>query len=131
MNLYPFACNIFSEHSYHYPSFPSITSGLDGYSIAGIGPSADSVDAVLEVCGVRAVLEAGVRFLRPGGMYVLVGLVHPDSRLDITAESIIRKCLTIKGKIFLCNLKCFPHLFVLLDTICLAVYFFLCTLILL
>jgi hypothetical protein len=28
----------------------------------------------------------------------LVGLVHPDSRLDVTGEIIIRKCLTIQGR---------------------------------
>jgi threonine dehydrogenase-like Zn-dependent dehydrogenase len=36
--------------------------------------------------------------LRTGGSLVLVGLVHPDSDLaGISAESIIRKCLTIVG----------------------------------
>jgi threonine dehydrogenase-like Zn-dependent dehydrogenase len=54
-------------------------------------------DVVLEACGVSSVVSDGVRALCPGGMYILVGLVHPDSKLDITAEQIIRKCLTIKG----------------------------------
>ncbi|EDO45577.1 predicted protein [Nematostella vectensis] len=58
----------------------------------------NSIDTVIEVCGVRQVLSEGIRVLRPGGTYVLVGMVHPDSRLDmVTAEQIIRKCLTIKG----------------------------------
>lgn len=36
--------------------------------------------------------------LKPGGLYIFVGMVHPHSRLDITGEQIIRKCLTIKGE---------------------------------
>lgn len=35
--------------------------------------------------------------LKPGGVYLLLGMVHPHSKLDITGEQIIRKCLTIKG----------------------------------
>ena len=39
-----------------------------------------------------------MRVIKPGGTYVLTGMVHPDSQLDVTAEQIIRKCLTIHGK---------------------------------
>ena len=45
-------------------------------------------------------ITEGIKLLRPGGVYVLVGMVHPDSELDITGEQIIRKCITIKGKTF-------------------------------
>ncbi|XP_042868516.1 5-exo-hydroxycamphor dehydrogenase-like [Penaeus japonicus] len=57
----------------------------------------DSVDVVIEVCGNKNVIPQGVRALRTGGTYVLLGLVHPDSKMDITAYSIIQKCLTIVG----------------------------------
>ena len=40
----------------------------------------------------------GIKLLRPGGVYVLAGMVHPDSKLNLTAEQIIRKCITVKGK---------------------------------
>jgi len=43
------------------------------------------------------VIVEGIELLRPGGHYQLVGLVHPDSRLELTGETIIRKCLTIQG----------------------------------
>jgi putative phosphonate catabolism associated alcohol dehydrogenase len=56
-----------------------------------------TVDAVIEATGSAAVIAEGVNLLRPGGHYQLVGLVHPDSRLDVTGEVIIRKCLTIQG----------------------------------
>jgi putative phosphonate catabolism associated alcohol dehydrogenase len=56
-----------------------------------------SVDAVIEAAGRAEVIAEGIELLRPGGRYQLVGLVHPDSRLDLTGETIIRKCLTIQG----------------------------------
>jgi hypothetical protein len=36
--------------------------------------------------------------LKPGGIYLFIGMVHPHSQLNITGEQIIRKCLMIKGK---------------------------------
>ena len=54
-------------------------------------------DVVLEVAGVKELIPQGMDLLRPGGEYVLVGLVHPDSDLGITGEQIIRKCVNIKG----------------------------------
>jgi len=56
-----------------------------------------SVDAVIETAGKAGVIAEGIELLRPGGRYQLVGLVHPDSRLELTGEIIIRKCLTIQG----------------------------------
>ena len=52
----------------------------------------------LQVCGFPGVIPDGIRLLRTGGLYVLAGMVHPNSNLDITGEQIIRKCVTIKGK---------------------------------
>lgn len=59
--------------------------------------STGSVDAVFEVCGNKEVVSQGVRALREGGTYVLVGLVHPDSHLLVTAQALILKCLTVVG----------------------------------
>jgi putative phosphonate catabolism associated alcohol dehydrogenase len=56
-----------------------------------------SVDAVLEATGHPEVVPDGIRLLRPGGHYGFVGMVHPDSRLDLTGETIVRKCLTLRG----------------------------------
>ncbi len=55
------------------------------------------VDAVFEVAGVKQLVAQGLELLRCGGFYALVGLVHPDSDLGITAEQVIRKNLTIRG----------------------------------
>lgn len=57
----------------------------------------DSVDVVFEVCGNKDGLPQGVRALRVGGTYVLIGLVHRDSRMNILAQTVITKCLTLIG----------------------------------
>jgi putative phosphonate catabolism associated alcohol dehydrogenase len=57
----------------------------------------DGVDAVLEVAGAAALVPAGIHLLRPGGFYGFVGMVHPQTQLDLTGEQVIRKCLTIFG----------------------------------
>lgn len=59
--------------------------------------TSDGVDAIFEVAGVKELIPQGLKLLRPGGEYILAGLVHPDSQLNITAEQIIRKCISIKG----------------------------------
>jgi threonine dehydrogenase-like Zn-dependent dehydrogenase len=56
-----------------------------------------TVDLVLEVTGSSAVIPDGVRALRPGGHYVWAGMVHPETRLDLTGEAVLRKCLTVRG----------------------------------
>lgn len=56
------------------------------------------VDVVVEMSGARSVLKEGVNLLRHGGHYAFCGMVHPDSQLStLTGETIIRKCLTIRG----------------------------------
>ena len=58
----------------------------------------DGVDAVLEMAGEAAVVPEGLRVLRTGGVYVFVGMVHPDTALPgVTGEQIVRKCLTLRG----------------------------------
>ncbi|CAF1450565.1 unnamed protein product [Adineta steineri] len=57
----------------------------------------NKIDVMVEVCGVSEVVNDGIRLLKPGGIYLFLGMVHPHSVLNITGEQIIRKCLTIKG----------------------------------
>ena len=63
--------------------------------IAAAAPN--GVDAVLEVAGVSALIPEGLHYLRPGGYYAFVGMVHPNTALDLSGEQIIRKCLHIRG----------------------------------
>ncbi len=69
----------------------------DGAIQAILDGTDEGVDAVFEVAGIKQLVPEGLKLLRPGGDYILVGLVHPDSDLGITAEQIIRKCIRIKG----------------------------------
>ena len=71
--------------------------GTPMLSTDGTPLEAGSVDAVIEVSGSAAAVADGVRWLRPGGHYAIAGLVHPDSALHLTGETLIRKCLTLRG----------------------------------
>lgn len=56
------------------------------------------VDVAVEMTGAKQVISEGVQLLRNGGHYAFAGMVHPDSQLSsLTGETIIRKCLTIRG----------------------------------
>jgi putative phosphonate catabolism associated alcohol dehydrogenase len=56
-----------------------------------------SADVVIEAAGVPDIVSEGLRMLRPGGHYLFVGMVHPDSALNITGEAIIRGCVSLRG----------------------------------
>ena len=67
--------------------------------LSGCGPADPAIraDVVIEAAGDPTAVPEAIRWLRPGGHYELIGLVHPDSRMDLTAETVIRKCLTLHG----------------------------------
>jgi threonine dehydrogenase-like Zn-dependent dehydrogenase len=60
-----------------------------------LGPG--GADVVIEVAGAPELLTEGIKLLRPGGHYLLAGMVHPDSALQLTGEAIIRGCITLQG----------------------------------
>jgi putative phosphonate catabolism associated alcohol dehydrogenase len=62
-----------------------------------LGATPPTVDLVLEVTGSSAVIPEGVKALRPGGHYIWAGMVHPETKLDLTGEAVLRKCLTLRG----------------------------------
>ncbi|KAI3378402.1 hypothetical protein SNEBB_006253 [Seison nebaliae] len=58
----------------------------------------NNIDFVVEACGNVEALNSGMEVIKPGGTYVLAGMVHPRSRLsNITGEQVIRKCLQLQG----------------------------------
>jgi threonine dehydrogenase-like Zn-dependent dehydrogenase len=61
------------------------------------GAATPVMDLVIEVTGSSAVIPEGVKALRPGGHYVWAGMVHPETKLDLTGEAVLRKCLTVRG----------------------------------
>lgn len=55
-------------------------------------------DAVIEVVGDPAVVATGTKALRPGGVYLWVGMVHPATALGaFTGEQIVRRCVRVQG----------------------------------
>lgn len=54
-------------------------------------------DVVIEVAGAPGLVPEGLQLLRPGGHYLLVGMVHPDSALTLTGEALIRGWVTLRG----------------------------------
>jgi len=57
----------------------------------------DGADVVIEVCGVPAVIPAGLEMLRVGGRYVLAGLVSAGADVTIDGNVIVKKWITLKG----------------------------------
>lgn len=57
----------------------------------------DGADAVIEVCGVPAVIPQGLQMLRTGGRYVLGGLVNPGADVTIDANLLVRRWITLRG----------------------------------
>ena len=54
-------------------------------------------DVAFDMTGDPAALETGIDLLRTGGRYVWVGAVYPARLLAISAETIVRKLLSIQG----------------------------------
>ncbi len=78
------------------PQRLAVVADFGGIPLPDVAEISD-VDLVLEVTGSSAVIPDGIRVLRPGGHYVWAGMVHPETRLDLTGEAVLRKCLTLRG----------------------------------
>jgi threonine dehydrogenase-like Zn-dependent dehydrogenase len=59
--------------------------------------SPGSADAVFEVAGTSAVVTEGVRYLRVGGYYAFIGMVHPSTTLELSGQTVVRQCVTLRG----------------------------------
>jgi threonine dehydrogenase-like Zn-dependent dehydrogenase len=79
------------------PARSAKIADFGGEPMAATNVSTGCADVVIEAAGVAGVVAEGLRMLRPGGHYLFAGLVHPDSALEITGETIIRRCLTLRG----------------------------------
>lgn len=55
------------------------------------------VDLAFDMTGDPAALEHGLQLLRIGGRYVWVGAVYPARPLNLSAELVVRKLLSIQG----------------------------------
>ena len=57
----------------------------------------DGVDAVIEVCGIPAVIPTGIQMLRVGGRYTLAGLGNPVAEVTGDANLFVKKWITLRG----------------------------------
>ena len=55
------------------------------------------VDYVIEVTGNPNVIPDGIKFLRIGGSYILLGAIYPGSKITLDSSEILTKCLNISG----------------------------------
>ena len=71
----------------------------DGEPDETVGNCTDGrgVDVALELSGSPDAIEAGLRCLRIGGRYVLVGAVYPTRDVALNAEGVVRRLLRIEG----------------------------------
>jgi putative phosphonate catabolism associated alcohol dehydrogenase len=61
------------------------------------GAEGRGVDLVVEVAGSADAVTQGIGVLRVGGRYVWAGMVHPKTKLSLTGEEVVRKCIEIRG----------------------------------
>jgi len=54
-------------------------------------------DYAIEVTGTPNVISDGLKFLRIGGTYILLGAIYPGNEVTIDSSTIITKCLNISG----------------------------------
>ena len=54
-------------------------------------------DLLIEVAGLAAVVETGVKMLRIGGRYLIHGAVYPNDTFTLQSHDVITKCLSLYG----------------------------------
>jgi alcohol dehydrogenase len=59
--------------------------------------SGRGVDVAIDVSGANRAVVSAIEHLRIGGRLILVGSVSPAPPIEIAAETIVRRCLTIRG----------------------------------
>jgi len=57
----------------------------------------DGADVAIEVCGAAAAIPTGLACLRTGGRYVLGGVVNPGSMVQLDANVLLRRMITLSG----------------------------------
>lgn len=79
------------------PTRTDLISHFGGKEFTMADDHEKTFDAVIEVAGVPEVIEEGIRLLRPGGTYVLAGMVHEETRFEICGLDLVRGCVSMIG----------------------------------
>ena len=75
-------------------------AGDDGASLRAVVDEVTAgrgVDLAVDMSGAPTAMETGIELVRIGGRYVWVGAVFPVRPLAVSAETIVRKILSIQG----------------------------------
>jgi alcohol dehydrogenase len=54
-------------------------------------------DFVIEITGEPSVINQGIKMIRIGGTYILLGAIYPNNHVTLDSSDIITKCLKIVG----------------------------------
>jgi threonine dehydrogenase-like Zn-dependent dehydrogenase len=54
-------------------------------------------DYVIEVTGDPSTINLGIKFLRIGGKYLLLGAIYPGNKVTIDSSDVITKCIQLFG----------------------------------
>lgn len=77
-----------------------IASADDSGALGGVVRAATDgrgVDLALELTGATAAAQEGMKHLRIGGDYILVGAVLPGEPLQLDLQQVVRRMLTVRG----------------------------------
>lgn len=77
----------------------SVADGLEELqSVVAKVSSGRGVDIAVELSGAPASVAAGLKLLRIGGTYVLIGSVYPADDVPVSAEWVVRRWLNVHGQ---------------------------------
>jgi putative phosphonate catabolism associated alcohol dehydrogenase len=82
------------------PGRRTLVASFGGEAVADSALSVvdkSTVDVFLEASGQSHCVAEAMQLLRPGGVCTLVGSVHPGPPLDLSAEALVRGCVTLRG----------------------------------
>ncbi|WP_198175019.1 zinc-binding dehydrogenase [Spirosoma arboris] len=71
--------------------------GTDETYLATTTPSWPEVDVVFDMTGSPDAMKSGLNSLALGGSAIWIGAVYPAKPVDVDAQQVVRKLLTIKG----------------------------------
>ena len=54
-------------------------------------------DVIIEITGEPSVIKEGIKMMRVGGTYILLGAIYPNNHVTLDSSDIITKCLKIVG----------------------------------
>lgn len=86
-----------AENTKRFGADKTIDASLSTEEVLEITQAIGGIDVVIDTSGSAAAMEKGLNILNIGGIAVWVGAVYSERNISISAESVVRRILTIKG----------------------------------